>query len=207
MRPTKGVSPALSALGLLLLFLAPAAYSYSVLSHEAIIDSTWDSAIKPLLLKRFPAATPEEFDGSARIRLRRVHYSGFGVLSVRQQVFQRFDTLRPERRFHPQPDPRIADLNEYGFRSGSVVPLRADNNGHSLAVNRAVPLFYPELGRKFGQDGHVCRRPVFSHGKTEFAFDVFQAAKGAMPRRHTKTSSDFKCQNRCWNGRFWTPTG
>src|ERR1035437_3196613 len=46
-------------------------------------------------------------DASARIRLRRVHYSGFGVLSVRPQAFQRFDALRPERRFYPQPDPRI----------------------------------------------------------------------------------------------------
>ena len=49
-----------AVLGLLLLFSAPAAYSYSVLTHEAIIDSTWDSAIKPLLLKRFPDATADE---------------------------------------------------------------------------------------------------------------------------------------------------
>src|ERR1039457_7296515 len=49
-----------AALGLLLLFPVPAVYSYSVLTHEAIIDSTWDSAIKPLLLKRFPAATADE---------------------------------------------------------------------------------------------------------------------------------------------------
>ena len=49
-----------AALGLLLLFPVPAVYPYSVLTHEAIIDSTWDSAIKPLLLKRFPAATVEE---------------------------------------------------------------------------------------------------------------------------------------------------
>ncbi len=39
-----------AALGLLLLLPAPAAYSYSVLTHEAIIDSTWDDAITPLLL-------------------------------------------------------------------------------------------------------------------------------------------------------------
>ena len=49
-----------AALGLLLLFAAPSAYAYSVLTHEDIIDSTWDSAIKPLLLKRFPAATADE---------------------------------------------------------------------------------------------------------------------------------------------------
>ena len=45
---------------LLLLFSAHAAFPYSVLTHEAIIDSTWDSAIKPLLLKRFPASTAVE---------------------------------------------------------------------------------------------------------------------------------------------------
>jgi hypothetical protein len=53
----------------------------------------------------------------------------------------------------------------------------ADNNGHSLAVNRAVPLFYPELGRKFGKMVTYANDP-HSHAKTEFAFDVFQAAKG-----------------------------
>jgi hypothetical protein len=46
-----------------------------------------------------------------------------------------------------------------------------------MAINRAVPLFYPKLGLKFGKlvtyaDDHS------SHVKTEFAFDVFQAAKG-----------------------------
>src|ERR1017187_8866093 len=49
-----------AALGLLLLFPAPAAYSYSVLTHAAIIDSTRDSAISPLLLKGFPDATADE---------------------------------------------------------------------------------------------------------------------------------------------------
>ena len=49
-----------ATLGLLLLFSVPGAHAYSVLTHEAIIDSTWDSAIKPLLLKRFPAAIVDE---------------------------------------------------------------------------------------------------------------------------------------------------
>jgi len=31
-----------------------------VLSHEAIIDSVWDTHIRPALLQRFPQATPEE---------------------------------------------------------------------------------------------------------------------------------------------------
>ncbi|MGB8456797.1 MAG: zinc dependent phospholipase C family protein, partial [Candidatus Acidiferrum sp.] len=34
--------------------------AYAVLSHEAIIDSAWDTNIRPLLLKRFPQATSDE---------------------------------------------------------------------------------------------------------------------------------------------------
>ena len=35
-------------------------YSYSVLTHEAIIDSAWKDSIKPLLRQRYPRATPQE---------------------------------------------------------------------------------------------------------------------------------------------------
>ena len=34
--------------------------AYAVLAHEAVIDSAWDTNIRPLLLKRFPDATGEE---------------------------------------------------------------------------------------------------------------------------------------------------
>src|SRR5260370_14592019 len=42
-----------------LLLGSSAGYGYSVLAHEAIIDSAWDK-IRTLLLQRFPNATPEE---------------------------------------------------------------------------------------------------------------------------------------------------
>ena len=54
----------LASLGDCVLFSCSERLSYSVLTHEAIIDSTWDSAIKPLLLKRFPAATADELNGA-----------------------------------------------------------------------------------------------------------------------------------------------
>jgi hypothetical protein len=34
--------------------------AYAVLAHEAIIDSAWDTNIRPLLVKRFPNATADE---------------------------------------------------------------------------------------------------------------------------------------------------
>lgn len=63
------------------------------------------------------------------------------------------------------------------FALGALSHCAADNNGHPMAVNRAVPLFYPKLGLKFGKLVTYTDDP-FSHAKTEFAFDVFQAAKG-----------------------------
>src|ERR1700719_4517147 len=36
------------------------AAAYAVLAHEAIIDSAWDTDMRPLLLKRFPDATVEQ---------------------------------------------------------------------------------------------------------------------------------------------------
>src|ERR1019366_4638680 len=44
------------------LLAAIPSYGYTVLTHEAIIDSVWDASIQKLLLKRFPDATPEELN-------------------------------------------------------------------------------------------------------------------------------------------------
>jgi hypothetical protein len=69
------------------------------------------------------------------------------------------------------------DLDEYAFALGALSHYAADNDGHTVAVNLAVPLLYPKLGRKFGRLVTYADDP-FTHAKTEFAFDVFQAARG-----------------------------
>src|SRR5215468_4428543 len=46
-----------------LLFPSPGR-GYSVLSHQAIIDSAWEDDIRPALLKRFPNATSEELSAA-----------------------------------------------------------------------------------------------------------------------------------------------
>jgi hypothetical protein len=174
-----------AALGLLLLLPVPAAYSYSVLSHEAIIDSTWDSAIKPLLLKRFPAATADE--------LTKAHAFAYGGCIIQDLGYYPFGSKFFTDLTHYVRTGAFVlnlirdsqDLNEYAFALGALSHYAADSNGHPMAVNRAVPLFYPKLGLKFGRlvtyaDDHS------SHLKTEFAFDVFQAAKGRY------ASADYK---------------
>src|SRR5450759_1715043 len=55
---------------LLLLGFLTQVHGYSVLTHEALIDAAWETGIRPVLLKRFPNATPDE--------LRKAHGFAFG---------------------------------------------------------------------------------------------------------------------------------
>ena len=166
-----------AALVLILLFPLPAAWSYSVLTHEAIIDSTWDSAIKPLLLNRFPLATQDE--------LKQAHAYAYGGCIIQDLGYYPFGSKFFSNLTHyvRSGDFILAlisdsqDLNEYAFALGALSHYAADNNGHPLAVNRAVPMFYPKLGLKFGALVTYADDP-YTHAQTEFAFDVFQAAKG-----------------------------
>jgi hypothetical protein len=164
------------ALGLLLLFPVPAAYSYSVLTHEAIIDSTWDSAIMPLLIKRFPTATAEEFTQAHAYAYGGCIIQDLGYYPFGSKLFSDLTHYVRSGDFILNLIRDSQDLNEYAFALGALSHYAADNNGHPLAVNRAVPLFYPKLGLRFGKLVTYADDP-FSHGKTEFAFDVFQAAK------------------------------
>ncbi len=166
-----------AVLGLLFLTQVPAAHAYSVLTHEAIIDSTWDSAIKPLLVKRFPASTPDE--------LRQAHAYAYGGCIIQDLGYYPFGNKSFSNLTHYVRSGDFVlnliresqDLNEYAFALGALSHYAADNNGHPMAVNRAVPMLYPKLGRKFGKLVTYADDPN-AHAKTEFAFDVFQAAKG-----------------------------
>ena len=62
--------------------------AYAVLAHEAIIDSVWDTNIRPLLMKRFPDVTASRNQGSARVRIRRSDYPGHGLLPARELFLQ-----------------------------------------------------------------------------------------------------------------------
>jgi hypothetical protein len=167
----------LAALGLLFLFPIPAAWPYSVLTHEAVIDSAWDSGIRPLLLRRFPAATPDQ--------LQEAHAYAYGGCIIQDLGYYPFGSKFFSNLAHYVRSGDFVlnlirdsqDLNEYAFALGALSHYAADNNGHPMAVNRTVPLLYPKLGQKFGGLVTYADDPA-AHYKTEFAFDVFQAARG-----------------------------
>ena len=166
-----------AALGLVLLYSAATASPYSVLTHEAIIDSTWDGGIRPLLLKRFPDATPDELKQAHAFAYGGCIIQDLGYYPFGSKVFSNLTHYIRSGDFVLNLIRDSQDLNEYAFALGALSHYAADNNGHPIAVNRAVPLFYPKLGLKFGKLVTYADDP-FSHSKTEFAFDVFQAAKG-----------------------------
>ena len=150
--------------------------AYSVLSHEAIIDSAWDTNIKPLLLKRFPDATADE--------LREAHGYAYGGAIIQDMGYYPHGSIFFSDLAHyvRSADFVLAlihdskDLNEYAFALGALAHYAADVDGHRLGTNRAVPVLYPKLKKKHG-DSVTYEDDPLAHVKTEFGFDVLEVAK------------------------------
>ena len=160
----------------LLLCASGAAQAYSVLSHEAIVDAAWDDSIKPILLQRFPNATPDD--------LRKAHAFAYGGAIVQDMGYYPFGShLFSDLTHYIRSGDFIAnmlaqaqDLDEYSFALGSLAHYAADNIGHSIAVNKSGPLLYPKVRRKFGATATYEDSPS-DHLRMEFAFDVSQVAE------------------------------
>jgi hypothetical protein len=165
-----------AAPALLFLLLAPAASAYSVLTHEAIVDSTWDSAIKPLLLKRFPAATADEITAAHAYAYGGCIIQDLGYYPFGSKFYSDLTHYVRSGDFIVNLLRESQDIAEYAFALGALAHYAADNNGHRMATNVSVPLLYPKLGARFGKSVSYEDDP-FSHSKTEFGFDVFQASK------------------------------
>lgn len=153
------------------------AAGYSVLTHQAIIDVAWKDSLVPLLKRRFPNATAEE--------LRKAHAHAYGGAIIQDMGYYPFGSKFFTDLVHYV---RTGDfilallqesenLNEYAFALGALAHYYADNYGHSMATNKAVPLVYPELKTEFGNIVTYEEDPV-AHVKMEFGFDVLQVARG-----------------------------
>jgi hypothetical protein len=155
---------------------APAA-AYSALAHEAIIDAAWDGSIVPALRVRFKATSDEDLK-----RARAFAYGGSLIQDIGYYPFSSrfFGDLTHYVRSGDFVEALIreaTDVNEYAFALGALAHYAADNMGHPLAVNRAVPVLYPKLRERFGNVVNYGQNPA-AHLKTEFGFDVIQVARG-----------------------------
>jgi len=159
------------------LALSQRADAYSVLTHEAIVDTVWVEAMQPALLKRFPDATGDQ--------LKEAHAYAYGGCIIQDLGYYPFGSrffsdlvhyVRSADFLQALLD-EAHDLNEYAFALGAVAHYGADIEGHAIAVNRSVPILYPKLGRRFGSEVTYADDPA-AHLKTEFGFDVLQVARG-----------------------------
>jgi hypothetical protein len=164
-------------LAYLFMTASSSASAYSVLTHEAIVDTLWKDSMTPVLKSRFPDATEDQ--------LTEAHAYAYGGCIIQDLGYYPFGSHMFSDLTHYV---RSADfiqalvdnsntLDEYAFALGAAAHYAADVEGHSIAVNRAVPVLYPKLRSKYGDEVTYADNPS-AHLKTEFGFDVLQVARG-----------------------------
>jgi hypothetical protein len=158
--------------------LAPAAQAYSVLTHQAIVDSAWEHEIKPLLLKRFPRLTPEQLTEAHAYAYGGCILQDMGYYPFGSKFFSDLTHYVRSGDFVVNLVREARDQDEYAFALGALAHYAADNVGHPLAVNVSVPLEYPKLALQFGDKVPYEENPA-AHMKVEFGFDVLEVAQGS----------------------------
>src|SRR5512141_2378448 len=161
----------------LLLLSTSVFYGYSVLTHEAIVDSLWDASLQKMLLERFPQSTPEDMEEAHAYVYGGCIIQDMGYYPFSSKLFSDLTHYVRSGDFVVALIRESQDLNEYAFALGALAHYAADNNGHPLGTNVAVPVLYPQLRTRFGKTGTSWDNPL-SHVRTEFGFDVLQIAQG-----------------------------
>ena len=150
-------------------------FGYTVLTHEAIIDSVWDSSLKKVLLKRFPGATAAELEVAHSYAYGGCIIQDMGYYPFSNRFFSDLTHYVRSGDFVAAMIRDSTDINEFAFALGALEHYAADTDGHRMATNHAVPILYPELKRKYGSNVTYWDNPV-AHLRTEFGFDVLQVA-------------------------------
>jgi hypothetical protein len=154
------------------------AAAYSVLAHEANIDAMWDSTIAPLLRARFPNASAEMIQNARGYAYGGCVIQDLGYYPFGSRFFSNLLHYVRTGDFIAALIRDAQDVDEYAFAVGALGHYAADNDGHPLAVNRAVPLMYPKLKKRFGNRVTYAQSPK-NHVMVEFSFDVVQVAAAA----------------------------
>ncbi len=152
------------------------AAAYSLLTHEQLIDLTWQDSIVPLLLSHYPNLTPAELD-----RARAYAYGGCVIQDMGYYPFG--DEFFSDLTHYVRTGDFVLALfrnahnaNELAFAVGALSHYIGDSFGHSQATNRAVALEFPKLQARYGSSVNYAEGR-HQHVRVEFAFDIDQIAK------------------------------
>ncbi len=149
--------------------------SYSVLTHEEVVDLVWADNIRPLLLQRYPGLTEDQLQEAHAYAYGGAVIQDLGYYPFGSEEFSELAHYVRSGDFVRELLTEAADVNEFAFALGALAHYSSDINGHP-AVNRAVAIEYPKLRAKFGNSVTYADNKT-AHLKTEFGFDMVQVAK------------------------------
>ncbi len=172
---------------LALLLLPATASAYSVLTHEAIIDASWDDAIKPAIEARFKGLTADALNEARAYAYGGCIVQDMGYYPFGNKLFTDLTHYVRTGDFVATLVRDARDANEYAFALGALAHYTADTEGHRIGINRAEPLIYPKVRARYGSRVTYEQDPV-AHLETEFGFDVLEVARKLYP---TKAFHDF----------------
>ncbi len=154
--------------------------AHAVLTHEALIDTVWETSIQPLLLKRFPDASAEQLKKAHAFCYGGAIIQDIGYYPFGSHMFSDLTHYVRSGDFVISLIEQSADLDEYAFAVGALAHFIADTQGHPGSINKTVPEIYPKLRRKFG-NSVTYEQDKSAHVRTEFGFDVLQIANNLYP--------------------------
>ncbi len=154
---------------------APTARAYSVLTHEEIVDLSWQSAIVPLLRTRYPGITDAQ--------LKEAHAYAYGGCILQDLGYyprgsKFFSDLTHYVRTGEFVETLLRDSttpDELAFALGALAHYTSDETGHPY-INQVTAQQNPKLERRFGQTVTYEDNPT-AHLRTEFGFDVVGVAR------------------------------
>jgi hypothetical protein len=159
----------------LLIICSTSGLTYSVLSHEQVIDILWKDQISPLLRRRYQNATEDD--------LREAHAYAYGGCVLQDMGYYPFGSKYFSDLVHYVRSGDFveallhdaSDVNEYAFALGALAHYSSDITGHPT-INRITAIEFPKLQRKFGNEVTYAEDRK-AHIQTEFGFDMVQVAK------------------------------
>lgn len=178
-------------LALALVGAARPATAYSVLSHQANIDSTWARCLVPAITRRYPGSTAEQLLEAKAYAYGGAIIQDMGYYPFGSELFTNLTHYVRSGDFVRNLLGQARDRNDYAFALGALAHYAADLKGHPAGTNRAMASVYPELKAKFGDIITYNQAPK-QHTQLEFAFDVVQLASGKYHSQDYHQNIGFK---------------
>jgi hypothetical protein len=148
-----------------------------LLSHEAIIDASWEKSIRPLLKEKYPSASEEDLKTAHAYLYGGAIMPDIGYYPFGSMTFTNLVHYVRTGDFVHAALTEAKDVNEYAFALGLLCHYYADKYGHELGTNLALPILFPDEKRKLG-DTVTYEQEKTKHIKVEFGFDIVQTVIG-----------------------------